>query len=124
MNKPMSPESMDELVRAFADATVQQNLEIARGSSKGSDRAAKRRANAWQRLTNCYGDKGRDALKVLFSDPDTSVRAMTASYLLRHCTAEALAILRNVAENEQGLAGLAAKCSIRNWMEGKWHLDP
>jgi hypothetical protein len=35
-----------------------------------------------------------------------------------------MAVLRNEAEHGQGLAALGAHYSMKNWMEGKWHLDP
>jgi hypothetical protein len=124
MNDPMPQESMSELVRELSDGIVQQSVEINRGSVKGSDVAHERIVNAFKSLTTRFGDGGRDALKVLFNHPNGRVRIVAASYLLRYCTDEALAVLRDEVEHGDGYTSFAARCSIRNWEKGEWFLDP
>jgi len=124
VKKSDKKESIDELVTEFAEGTLQQNDEIRRGVSGEKDEGNDRRVRAFSQLTSHYGDSGRDALKSLFGHSDHRVRVVAASYLLRHCTEEAMAVLREEAEHGSGLAEMGAYYSIKNWNEGKWHLDP
>jgi hypothetical protein len=117
-------ESIDELVNEFVEGIVQQSIEINRGSVKGSDVAHNRILHAFKSLTANCGDSGRDALKVLFNHSNARVRIVAASFLLRYCTYEALAVLRNEVELGEKYTSFAARCSIMNWEKGEWSLDP
>lgn len=70
-----------------------------------------------------HGDSGRDALMVLFADPDPEVRTSAAAFLLRHCTSEAQLVLREVAKGK-GMVAFSAEQALQRWEEGTWSLDP
>ncbi|WP_425437585.1 DUF2019 domain-containing protein [Melittangium boletus] len=114
--------TLDQLVEVFAQSTVAQTDAIFRGDSKTGNRHAKKRIAAFKALCS-HGNPGRDALAVLFSHSRMDVRVMAASYLLRHRTAEARAVLTDVAKGE-GLAAFGASESLKRWEEGTWTLDP
>lgn len=110
------------LVAEFAETTVAQTDAIWRGDARTGNRYAKRRISAFQKL-RAMGDSGRDALAVLFTHENPDVRSMAAAYLLRHRTAEALVVLREVAQGK-GLIAFEASEAIKRWEEGTWALDP
>jgi hypothetical protein len=116
-------ELIDELVRDFAHSVVQQTEEIANGDAEVGNKYARRYINAFERLRS-LGDVGRDSLASLFNHERADVRAMAATFLLRHRTHQALQILREVAATRQGLAAFGAMQAIKRWEEGDWHLDP
>ena len=111
------------LVKQFADETVKQTNEIFHGTAGKGNQHAKRRVAAFKKL-RAMGDPGRDALAVLLSHENPDVRSMAAVYLLRYRTAEALAVLREVARGK-GLVAFEAEEAIKRWEEGgTWELDP
>jgi hypothetical protein len=60
---------------------------------------------------------------VLFKHPRMDVRVAAAAHLLRHRTAEARAVLQEIAKGE-GLAAFEAGEALKRWEEGTWALDP
>jgi hypothetical protein len=48
---------------------------------------------------------------------------MAAAHLLRYRTAEAKAVLEEVAKGE-GLVSFKAEQALKRWEEGTWALDP
>ena len=69
------------------------------------------------------GDTGRDALSILLEHEDPGVRCVAAAYLLRYKTEDAMNVLRELAAG-RGVVALAAQCTIENWEDGSWELDP
>lgn len=114
--------TLEELVEVFAQATAAQTDCILQGNPKTGNRYAKKRMAAFDRL-RAHGDAGRDALAALFRHPHMDVRVMAAAYLLRHRTAEAKAVLEEIAKGE-GLAAFAASEALKRWAEGAPPLDP
>ena len=114
------PRSINELVARFAEYIVKQ--EEASDSNEGN-KYARIYINSFEELTDRYGDKGRDALSVLLEDEDPRIRCTTAAFLLRYKHKEAVEVLEKLAMGE-GMSALAAKCSLDNWEEGIWELDP
>ena len=116
------PPTNEELVTRFADAVIMQTFCIWHGDAKTGNRHAKRYIAAFEKLRE-RGDEGRDALKVLFEHENPDVRTSAAAFLLRHCTEEALAVLREAAAGK-GLVSFEAGQAIKRWEEGTWALDP
>ncbi len=48
---------------------------------------------------------------------------MAAAWLLRYKHEDAMRVLKELAEG-RGIVALAAQCSIENWHNGDWELDP
>ena len=114
--------TLEDLVEKFAYHTAEQTDAIFRGDAKTGNRHAKQRAATFKKLRT-HGNAGRDALAKLFTHPRMDVRGMAAVYLLRHRTAEAKAVLEEIAKGE-GLAAFEASESLKRWEEGTWTLDP
>lgn len=111
---------MQALVERFAQSTIDYSR-TSRANER--NRLAKMRISAFESLVEGFGDEGRDALAQLLTDGDRSVRCFTASYLLRYRTEPSLAVLCEIARGND-LAAFEAQCSIRNWRDGSWQLDP
>jgi hypothetical protein len=107
-------------VQRFATEVILQDE--ARSSDEGNAHAMQQLA-AFDGLVNEYGDDGREALAGLLVHEDIRVRVMAASFLLRYKHEDSMRVLED-ASHCPGLPGLAAKCSIENWMRGVWELDP
>lgn len=114
--------SLESLVTEFAEHTIAQTDAIFRGDAKTGNRHARKRMATFEKL-RAQGDGGRDALTALFTHPRMDVRVKAAAYLLRHRTAEAKAVLKEVAKGE-GLAAFGASEALKRWKEGTWQLDP
>lgn len=114
--------SINDLVNEFADCVAAQSEAISRGDSSLGNKFAKRYVAAFDELRT-YGDAGRDALADLFHDRRSSVRVMAATYLLRHCETQAVAILEKEAK-ASGIVAFGAAQALRRWKEGAWSLDP
>lgn len=114
--------AFEKLVEEFAQHTIAQTEAIFRGDAKTGNKHAKKRIAAFKKL-RAQGDAGRDALARLFTHPRMDVRVKAAAYLLRHRTAEAQAVLREIAGGE-GLAAFSASEALKRWDEGTWSLDP
>ncbi|NMO13452.1 DUF2019 domain-containing protein [Pyxidicoccus fallax] len=110
------------LVDSFARYTVAQTDAIWKGDARIGNKHAKQRIAAFKKLC-AHGDAGRDALCALLTHPRADVRAMAATYLLRHRTAEAIAVLEEVAKGD-GLVAFEAGQALKRWEEGTWALDP
>lgn len=106
----------------FAENTAAQTDCIFKGDAKTGNRHAKRANAAFEKLRT-YGNAGRDALTKLFLHPRMDVRVAAAAFLLRHRTAEAKAVLQEIAKGE-GLAAFEASEALKRWAEGTWALDP
>ncbi|WP_338080562.1 DUF2019 domain-containing protein [Corallococcus exiguus] len=59
----------------------------------------------------------------LFTHPRVDVRVAAASFLLRYRTAEAKAVLDEVAQRK-GFFAFEAGQALKRWEEGTWALDP
>jgi hypothetical protein len=112
---------MERLVRTFADGVRTWSRSRLCDPDEAA-RASKAFWDAFDQLRIRYGDRGRDALKALFQNPDPAVRSAAAAFLLRHCTEEALLILEEVAK-EKGVAAFDARASLERWKDGTWSLD-
>lgn len=113
---------LEKLVEKFAHHAAEQTDAIFRGDAKTSNKHAKQVDMTFDKLC-VYGNVGRDALAALFTHPRMDVRVTAATFLLRHRTEEAKAVLREVADGE-GLAALIASEALKRWEEGTWALDP
>lgn len=119
----MGNEVLEKLVEEFAVNTAAQTDAIfTRGGAKLANKHAKRVNAAFNKLCK-YGDAGRDALTRLFQHPRPDVRVMAAAFLLRHRTAEAKAVLSEIAKGE-GLVSFKAQQALARWEDGTWQLDP
>lgn len=114
--------SVAKLVQEFADSVAAQTDAIWRGDSKTGNKYAKRYIRAFEELKK-LGDEGRDALLPLFLHSRKDVRVSAAAFLLRHRTAEALAVLEAEARGE-GLVSFEAEQALQRWRDGTWSLDP
>lgn len=114
--------SFKELVEEFAYHVQAQTEQIVGGDAKTGNKHAKKAIAAFLQLRS-RGDAGRDALAALFSHPRMDVRVTAASFLLRHRTAEAKAILTEAAKGK-GLIPFEASEALKRWEEGTWALDP
>lgn len=119
MESPVA--QVEKLVEKFAHHTAQQTDAIFRGDARTGNKHAKQRIAAFKKL-RAHGNVGRDALAVLFTHPRMDVRGMAAVYLLRYRTAEAKAVLQEIASGE-GLAAFEASEALKRWEEGTWALD-
>jgi hypothetical protein len=63
------------------------------------------------------------ALRAPLTHERPDVRVMAAAYLLRHRTAEALAVLREAAKGS-GMVAFEASQAIGRWEDKTWALDP
>jgi hypothetical protein len=113
--------TLEELVEEFARNVAAQTDAIFRGDAKTGNKHAKRYVAAFEKL-RAQGNPGRDALAALFTHPRMDVRVAAAAHLLRHRTAEARAVLQEVAKGE-GLAAFEASEALKRWEEGAWALD-
>jgi hypothetical protein len=114
--------TLEMLVEEFAQHTSAQTDAIFRGDAATGNKYARKRIAAFEKL-RAHGDAGRDALAVLFTHPRMDVRVKAAAYLLRHRTAEAKAVLTEIAKGE-GMAAFGAAEALKRWEEGTWALDP
>jgi hypothetical protein len=113
---------LDALVEQFALNVAAQTEAIWRGDSKAGNKHARKYGAAVDKLL-AHGDAGRDALLVLLEHERMDVRVMAAAHLLRYRTAEAKAVLEEVAKGE-GLVSFKAGQALKRWEEGTWALDP
>ncbi len=113
--------TLDRLVESFAHHTSAQTAAIMRGDAKVGNKHAKQRIAAFKKLC-AHGNAGRDALAVLLMHSNIDVRTMAATYLLRYRTAEAKAVLEEVARG-QGPIAFEAGEALKRWEEGTWALD-
>lgn len=113
---------LEKIVQEFACHVQAQTEATWRGDTKTGNKHAKKAIAAFMQLRS-IGDAGRDALAVLMSHPRMDVRVMTATFLLRHRTAEAKAVLQEAAKG-QGLIPFGASEALKRWVEGTWALDP
>jgi hypothetical protein len=118
----MAVKSLDTLVAEFSSSVAAQTGAIEKGDADAAKRFAKKYVSAFNAIRD-FGDAGRDALVPLLKSERSDVRAMTASFLLRHCTAEALIVLEDLASGS-GLVSFEAREAIKRWEEGTWALDP
>lgn len=124
MSKRTRSEQIEALVEKFALAVIEQVEQIDHGTASRGNRAAKRYMAAVDKLFGVYGDEGRDALKGLLSHENGEVRSAAASYLLRFCTNDAMAVLKDTVKNGRGFSPICAFYCLKNWEEGTWALDP
>lgn len=113
--------TLEQLVEEFAKNVVAQNDAIFKGDPSTANEYADRSIAAFEALKE-QGDSGRDALAVLLRHPDANVRCNAASCLLRHRTAEAQAVLEELAQGD-GMVAFEARQSLANWKKGTWALD-
>ncbi len=113
---------LEKLAQEFAENVVAQTEAIRQGDAKTGNRHAKRRLRAFEVLRS-FGDEGRGALLPLLEHARADVRGMAAAYLLRYRTAEARAVLEELASGK-GLAAFGAGETLKRWEEGTWALDP
>lgn len=113
---------MGKLAEKFAHHTSEQTDAIFRGDARTGNKHAKQRIATFKKLIT-HGNAGRDALASLLTHPRMDVRGMAAVYLLRYRTAEAKAVLLEIAQGE-GLAAFEAGEALKRWEEGTWSLDP
>jgi hypothetical protein len=111
-----------QLVEQFAKNVAAQTDAISRGDPKAGNKHARRYIQAFERLRS-MGDKGRDALVPLMREGRSDVRGMAAAFLLRHCTEEAICVLKELGAGE-GVVAFSARESLKRWQEGAWQLDP
>lgn len=114
--------SFGKLVEEFAYHVQAQTEQIVGGDAVVGNRHAKKAIAAFLQLRSS-GDAGRDALAALFSHPRMDVRVTAASFLLRHRTVEAKAVLEEAAKGK-GLIPFEASESLKRWEDGTWALDP
>lgn len=114
--------SLEKLVEAFAQHAAAQTDTIWKGDAKAGNKHAKQVNATFDKLC-AHGNHGRDALAALFTHPRMDVQVKAASFLLRHKTEEAKAVLKEAAQGE-GLVSFAASEALKHWEEGTWALDP
>jgi hypothetical protein len=110
------------LASQFAQGVEKQTEAIRAGNARLGNKYAKRYIDTLKELRT-HGNSGREALVPLLKHERADVRVMTASFLLRYCTAEALSVLEAAAKMD-GLAAFGASQAIKRWNEGSWNLDP
>ena len=115
--------SIDDCVNEFASSAVAQHDAIwLDADARKADQLVDKVNRAFEFL-RLQGDVGRDALMRLFFDSRPEVRVSAAAYLLRHCTPEALAVLKREAAGA-GMPAFQASQAIERWKDGTWSLDP
>jgi len=114
--------TLEELVREFAENVAAQTDAIFQAGADPEDKHGDRYIAAFEEL-RARGNKGREALSVLLKHPRVDVRTTAAAFLLRYRTAEARAVLEEVAKGE-GLVAFGAQQTLKGWEEGTWALDP
>jgi hypothetical protein len=114
--------TLEELVSEFSENVEAQTEAIFQAGADPEDTHGDRYIEAFQEL-RARGDKGREALCVLLKHPKVDVRTTVAAFLLRYRTAEAKAVLEEVAKGE-GLIAFGAQQTLRGWEDGAWALDP
>lgn len=112
----------EDLVAEFAANVAAQTDAIWAGDARTGNKHAKRYIGAFEQLRK-LGDPGRDALATLFQHERPDVRVGAASFLLRHRTEEAKAVLWREATGK-GLVSFEASQCLKRWAEGTWALDP
>ena len=118
-----SNNNLEYWVAEFARHAAAQTDEIWNGNAKTGNKHAKAKVAAFKKLCELGGDSGRDALAALFKHSRMDVRISAATYLLRHRTEEAKAVLEEAAKG-QGLISFTAQEALKRWEEGTWALDP
>jgi ribosomal protein L34 len=114
--------TLEELVREFAENVAAQTDAIFQVGADPEDKHGDRYIAAFEEL-RARGNKGREALSDLLKHPRVDVRTTAAAFLLRYRTAEARAVLEEVAKGE-GLVAFEAQQTLKGWEEGTWALDP
>jgi len=112
--------SIQSLVEDFAKHVQAQRAALKRGDVAAGNRHADKCFAAWDTLRNEYGDAGRDGMVLLFRHPDTEVKLMAATFLLRHKTEAAT----NILEEAAAAGDYAARLTLEHWRDGTWKLDP
>lgn len=108
------------LVERFATETVAQ---LSSTDHREGNRHAKHCVKAFKTLIDEYGNAGREALSVLFTNPNLSVRVRAAAFLLRYMHEDAMQVLNELAMRDD-MVGFCASQTIKNWNDGVWELDP
>ncbi len=111
---------IEELVDEFARSIIKRDETK---DIRAKNRYARECNAAFDSLTGHFNDDGREALTRLLHHENMSVQVMAAAFLLRYCTKDAMAVLMRLAAGK-GTVALAAQCTIENWNEGRWELDP
>ncbi len=112
---------LQKLVEEFAESVIRQTDAVATGDHQTGNRHAKRYIAAFEKL-RAAGDVGREALVPLLRHRRADVRTMSATFLLRYKTEDALAVLRSEARGH-GLVAFEASQAIKRWQAGEWALD-
>lgn len=115
-------QKMMRLVSMFAENAIAQKHAIMAGNARLSNKCANKCLSSFVALRT-LGNEGREALSTLFNHEQPAVRSMSAAFLLRYKTNEALQILEAMAHG-QGLVAFEARETIKRWNEGAWNLDP
>jgi hypothetical protein len=110
------------LVDQFAEDVAKQTDAIWKGDHRTGNKHAKRYIATFRRL-RALGNRGRNALAGLLCHERPDVRVSAAAFLLRHRTAEALAVLREASAGT-GMVAFEAAQAIKRWEDGTWSLDP
>lgn len=115
-----SEKDQTALVDQFATSVI---LRFDAKTSEVKNRHALDQLSAFETIVARYGNVGREALSVLLHHDDPRVRCSAAAFLLRYMTDECMEVL-NELKSGRGLVALAAECTIMNWENGDWELDP
>ncbi|QAT82390.1 hypothetical protein EJ065_0785 [Corallococcus coralloides] len=114
--------TLESLVREFAENVAAQTDAIFQVGTDPEDKHGGRYIAAFDEL-RARGNEGREALCILLKHPRMDVRVAAASFLLRYRTAEAKAVLDEVAQRK-GFFAFEAGQALKRWEEGTWALDP
>lgn len=117
----MTRDQIRELVATFVEATKRHHEATMRGEWRQTNVQAKRLAQAFRRIVQ-IGESGRQALLAEVDNKDPVVAGMAATYSLKYDPIRSQTALRRVAR-EPGLVGSSARQSLKNWEEGRWHLE-
>lgn len=113
---------IETAVNQFAENVALQHAAIwGDADFEKSNHFARKAHESFEHLRG-YGDDGRNSLMRLLFDQRIPVRIAAAVYLLRHCTAQATAVLKKEAAGS-GILAFEAEQALERWKDGSWSLD-
>ena len=116
-NEEIQATELDSLIDGYSDAARQHGEATERGDWRTANAAADLIAAIYAELRRRGPDAQRQLLQLLF-DPSPGVIVWAGAHALEFAPGEGVAALTRVA-TLQGLAGLTAETTLKEWRNGR-----
>ena len=111
-------ESVDALVKRYAEAAAEHGRATEAGNYKEANRAYKVIAAVYMELRR-RGREAQLALLPLLEAPEPGIRAWVGTHALEFSPADGERVLSHMENTPRSLVSLSAQITLRQWREGK-----